>query len=110
MCSLSDWWERNAVELQRAADRSNLKGFYIGQMEVRGHKKKGPVHLKSTDGFETFSDKRRVLTRRSEQFQKLLNVPGDIDREALDNILQRITKIASMRFHPWMRWLEQSPA
>ena len=28
----------------------------------------------------------------SEHFQKLLNVPGDIDHEALDNIPQRITK------------------
>ena len=25
-------------------------------------------------------------------FQKLLNIPGDIDHEALDNITQRITK------------------
>ncbi|KAK2165112.1 hypothetical protein NP493_1382g00007 [Ridgeia piscesae] len=25
----SDWWERKAVELQRAVDRNNMKGFYI---------------------------------------------------------------------------------
>ena len=56
--------ERKAVELQRAADRNNIK--------------KGPVHLKSTDGMET-------------HFQKLLNAPGDTDHEALDNIPQRIT-------------------
>ena len=30
--------------------------------------------------------------RWSEHFQKLLDVPGDIDHEALDNIPQRITK------------------
>ena len=34
------------------------------------------------------------MARWSEHFQKLLNVPGDIDLEALDNILQRITKIS----------------
>ena len=34
----------------------------------------------------------RVVTRWSEHFQKLLNVPGDIDHEALDNTPQRITK------------------
>ncbi|KAK2189058.1 hypothetical protein NP493_115g01018 [Ridgeia piscesae] len=52
----SVWWERKAVELQRAADRNDMKGFYNGLKELRGPKKKGPVHLKSTDGMETFSD------------------------------------------------------
>ena len=57
-----------------------------------GPKKKRPVHLKSTDGVETFSDSKRVVARWSEHFQKLLNVPGGIDHDALDNIPQRITK------------------
>ncbi|KAK2185986.1 hypothetical protein NP493_215g04017 [Ridgeia piscesae] len=35
---------------------------------------------------------KRVVARWSEHFQKLLNVPGDINHEALDNIPQRITK------------------
>ena len=30
----SDWWERKAVELQRAADRNNMKGFYNGLKEM----------------------------------------------------------------------------
>ena len=30
----SDWLERDAVELQRAADRNDLKGFYSGLKEV----------------------------------------------------------------------------
>ena len=41
---------------------------------------------------ETFSDSKRVVARWSEHFQKLLNVPGDIDHEVLDNIPQRIIK------------------
>ena len=53
---------------------------------------KGTVHLKSMDGTETFSDSMRVVARWSEHFQKVLNVPGDIDHKALDNIPQRITK------------------
>ena len=88
----SDWWERKAVDLQRAADSNNMKGFYNGLKEVWGPKRKGPVQLKPTDGMETFSDSKRVVARWSEHFQKLLNVPGDIDHEALDNIPQRITK------------------
>jgi len=42
----SDWLERKAVELQRAADSNGTKGFYNGQKEVWRPKKKGPVHLK----------------------------------------------------------------
>ena len=69
-----------------------MKGFYSGLKEVWGPKKKGPVQLKSTDGMEAFSDSKRVVAGWSEHFQKLLNVPGDIYHEALDNIPQRITK------------------
>ena len=69
-----------------------MKGFYNGLKKVWGPKKKGPVHLKSTDGTETFSDSKRLVARWSEDFQKLLNVPGDVDHEALDNIPQRIIK------------------
>ena len=39
-----------------------------------------------------FSDSNRVVARWSEHFQKLLDVPGDIDHEALDNMPQRIAK------------------
>ena len=88
----SDLWERKAVKLQRATDRNDMKGFYNGLKEVWGAKKKGPVHMKSTDGIETFSHSKRVVARWSEHFQKLFNIPGDIHHEALDNIPQRITK------------------
>ena len=74
------------MELQRAADSNDLKDFYNGLKEVWGPKKT------STDGMETFCDSKRVVARWSEHFQKLRNVPGDIDQEALDNIPQRIIK------------------
>ena len=80
------------MELQRAVDRNNMKCFYSGMKKVWEPKKKGPVHLKSTDGMETFSDSKRLVARWNDHFQKLLNVPGDIDHEALDIIPQRITK------------------
>ena len=57
-----------------------------------GSKKKGPVHLKSTYGMETFSHSKRVDARWCEQFRKIVNVSGDIDHEAVDIISQRITK------------------
>ena len=64
-------------------------------------KKKGPVQLKSTYGMETLSDSKRVVAIWREHFQKLLNVPGDIDHEALDNIPQLITK-TSLDYIPTM--------
>ena len=69
------------MELQRAANRNDLKGFYNGLKEVWEPMKKGPVHLKSTDGMETFSDTKTVVARWSEHFQQLRNVPGDIYNE-----------------------------
>ena len=102
--------ERKAVELQRATDSNDMKDFYNGLKEVWGPKKKGPVQRKSTDGMESFCDSKRVVSRWSEYFQKLLNVPGDIDHEALDNIPQRITRQALMISQLWIRWLEQSLA
>ena len=75
----SDCRERKAEELQRAADRNDTKGFYNGLKEVCGPKKKGPVHVKSTGGMETFSHSKRVVARWSEHFQKLPNVHGDIN-------------------------------
>ena len=79
------------MELQRAADRNDVKGFYNELKEVWEPKKKGPVHLISTYIMQTFSDSKRIVARWNEHFQKVLNVPGDIDHEALDNIPQRIT-------------------
>ena len=78
------------MELQRAADSKHMKAFYNGLNEVWGPKRKGPVQLKSPDGMDTLADSKRVVARWSEHFQKLLNVLGDIDLEALDNIPQRI--------------------
>ena len=42
----SEWWEMKAEELQRAADRNDMKGFYSGLKEVWGPQtKQQPVHL-----------------------------------------------------------------
>ena len=92
----SDWWERKAVELQRAADRNDMKGFYSGLKEVWGPKKNGPVQLKSTDGMETFSDSKRVVARWSEHFQKrsIMRITW-MDKVTNKEILER-TELPSM--------------
>ena len=90
----SEWWEMKAEELQRAADRNDMKGIYSGLKEVWGPQTKQPVHLKSSDGSEMFTDSKIVMARWSEYFQKLLNIPGDIEPEVLENIQKRSVNTA----------------
>ncbi|KAK2168418.1 hypothetical protein NP493_1225g00006 [Ridgeia piscesae] len=81
-----DWFDPNDQELHTLMSIRD-------QTQVWGPRMTGPVHMKSTNGKETVSNSKRVVTRWSgEHFQKLLNVPGDIDHEALNKIPQRITK------------------
>ena len=63
-----------------------MMGFYSGFREMWGPQTKQPLHLKLPDGVETFIYSNSVIARWSEYFQKLLNVPGDIEPEALENI------------------------
>ena len=98
----SDWWERKAVELQRAANRNNTKGYYNGLKEVWGPKKKGPVHLKY--GMETFSNSKTFVARSySTSLATYITKLCTTSRSAF-------SRHALVRFHPWMRWLAQSPA
>ena len=90
----SEWWEMKAEELQRADDRNDMKGFYSGLKEVWGPQTKQPVHLKSSDGLEIFTDSKSVMARWSEYFQKLLNVSGDIEPAVLENIQKRSVNTA----------------
>ena len=83
-----------AEELQRAAARNDMKGFYSRLKEVWDPQTKQPVHLKSSDGLEIFTDSKSVMERWSEYFQKLLNVPGDIEPEVLENIHKRSVNTA----------------
>ena len=54
--------ESKAVELQRAATRNDMTGFYSGMKEVWVPKMEGPVQLKSIDGMETFSGSKTVVS------------------------------------------------
>ena len=67
-------------------------------MKCGDPKDKGPVQLKSIDRMETFFDSMIVVARWSQHSQKLLNVPGDIDHKALDNIPQGIIKTSLGEF------------
>ena len=61
-----------AEELQRAADRNDMKGLYSGLKEGWGLQTKQPVYLKLFDGLETFTYRKGVMARWSEYFRILL--------------------------------------
>ena len=90
----SEWWEMKAEEIQRAADRNDMKGFYSGLKKVCGPQTKQHVHLKLSDGLEIFPDSKSVMARWSQYFQKLLNVPGDIEPDVLENTQKRSVNTA----------------
>ena len=48
----------------------------------------------TSDGVETFTVSKSVMARWIEYFQKLLNIPGDIETEVLENVQQRSVKTA----------------
>ena len=92
------WWEEKAEDLQRSADRNDMKSFYTGLKEVWGPQTRSTVHLKSLDASTTLSDNKRVLERWSQHFETLLNQPGEIEPAARDRINQRpvVTELDDM--------------
>ena len=61
----------------------------------------------TSDGIETLTDSKSMMARWSEYFQKLLNIPGDIEPEALANIQKRSVNTA-LDEKPTLRCLERS--
>ena len=59
-----------------------------------GPQTKQLVHQKSSNGLEIFTDSKSVMARWNEYFQKLLNVPGDINPEVLEKIQTRCVDAA----------------
>lgn len=85
----SDWWAKKAQELQQAADINDMKAFYNGLREVYGPKKRGTIQLKSEDRHAIFQEETELLDGFAERFDHLLNIPDDVDSNALNSITPR---------------------
>ena len=85
----SDWWEMKAMALQLAADMNNMKEFYSGLREIYGPQLRGSTQLISADGATVLQEKEEILDRFADHFSQLLNIPGELDEEAKDNIEQK---------------------
>ena len=91
-------------ELQITADRNEMKGFYSRLTEMWAPQTQQHVHLKSSGGLETFTDKKSVMARWSKYFQKVFNVPGAIEPEALRYIQKHIVNTALDEKPTKRRW------
>ena len=82
----SAWWEEKAEELQRAADKNDMKAFYNGLREVYGPQNRGTAQLLDEDGETVLTAKDDTLKRFAQHFDHLLNVPGTVEHEALNSL------------------------
>lgn len=82
----SKWWEEKAERLQQAADVNDMKAFYNGLREIYGPHRKGTAQLLAQDGVTVLKEKEETLDRFAQHFNQLLNVPGSIDKDALDEL------------------------
>jgi exonuclease III len=82
----SKWWEEKAEALQQAADTNNMKAFYNGLREVYGPQRKGTAQLLAQDGVTVLKEKGETLDRFAQHFDQLLNVPGTVDKAALEEL------------------------
>ena len=55
------------------AGRNDRKGCYSGLKEVCDPQAKQPVHLKSSDGMETFTHRKSVMAVRNQLWMRWLN-------------------------------------
>ena len=85
----SRWWEKKAEAIQTAADKNDMKAFYSGLKEIHGPRIKQTTQLLAADGETILNDKNQILDRFAQHFSHLLNVPSNIDYEALNSVKQR---------------------
>jgi len=67
-----------------------MKAFYSGLKQAYGPQKKSTAQLLDLDGETIISDKKYILNRFANHYSQLLNIPRDIDHEAVNSIAQRL--------------------
>jgi hypothetical protein len=82
------WWSTKAAEMQKAADRHDLKRFCEGLNAICGPRSSGSAPVRTRDGSTLITERSRILERWAEHFQSVLNQPSTFDRTVLDEIPQ----------------------
>jgi len=88
------WLSKKADEIQRYADKKDMKNFYSGLKEIYGPSASGTSPLLSADGTSLITDKSDILKRWAEHFDSILNRPSAVNNDAIDRLPQIAPNLA----------------
>ncbi|VDL94700.1 unnamed protein product [Schistocephalus solidus] len=82
------WMIRKAEDIQRYADRNEMKNFFKAIKAIYGPCTKGTAPLLSSDGTTLLTEKSQILKRCAEHFLSVLNCSSAISYAAIDRLPQ----------------------
>ena len=82
------WLALKADEIQKYADTHDSKRFYDALKAVYGPESSSTSPLLNVDGTTRITDKPAILNRWTEHFCAVLNIPADINAEAIARLPQ----------------------
>ena len=85
----SNWWEKEAEELQNTIDMKDMKTFFTSLRKTYGPKPRGLTQPKAPDGESALQGKDKIWDRFADHLDQLLNNPRDLAEEAKEAPVQR---------------------
>ena len=85
----SNWWEKEAEELQNTIDMKDMKTFFTSLRKTYGPKPRGLTQPKAPDGESALQGKDKIWDRFADHLDQLLNNPIDLAEEAKEAPVQR---------------------
>ncbi|KAF7241799.1 Craniofacial development protein 2 [Varanus komodoensis] len=85
------WLSVKTDEIQKFADRNDVKRFYEALRSLYGPQPSGSCPLLDSDGATLITEKTLILQRWAERFQSVLNHPSSINNGVIDRMPQADT-------------------
>ena len=82
------WFNKKAEEIQHFADIKDSKRFYDSIKALHGPQVATSCPLLNADGTQLLTEKKHILDRWAEHFDKVLNRPAEINNEAIAQLPQ----------------------
>ena len=80
------WWASKAAELQGAADKHDLRGFYENLRHIYGPCNTGVSPVLASDGATLLTERGAILERWAEHFNSVLNRRSCFDPTVIDEL------------------------
>jgi len=82
----NQWWLNKASELQRYADKNDMRNFYDALKQIYGPTNRSLVPVRAAEGGALLVDKCDILNRWEEHYDNLLNTNNPCDPTVLDQV------------------------